>query len=112
MRASAAASFCLSVAISAAAVTVRSTMIASVSRGRADRALHLSGLVKIFSDNAAFLRVIGLPASSAGNQAAVPRRLLRLPRSGQHGAAATYVGTVDEWLTAQPPGSRLAAVEI
>jgi hypothetical protein len=43
----AAASFCLSVAISAAAAAVRSTVITSVSRDRADCAFPLSGLAKI-----------------------------------------------------------------
>jgi hypothetical protein len=52
MRASAAASFCLNVAISAAAVALRSAMIAFVSRGRADRALPPSGFAKIFGDKA------------------------------------------------------------
>jgi hypothetical protein len=52
MRASAAASFCLSVAISAAAVAARSAMIAFVSRGRADRALPPSGFANIFGDKA------------------------------------------------------------
>ena len=52
MRASAAASFCLSVAISAAATAARSAMIALVSRGRADRALPPSGFAKIFGDKA------------------------------------------------------------
>ena len=52
MRASAAASFCLSVPISAAAVALRSAMIAFVSRGRADRALPPSGFAKIFGDKA------------------------------------------------------------
>jgi hypothetical protein len=52
MRASAAASFCLSAAISAAATTARSAMIACVSRGRANRALPPSGLVKISGENA------------------------------------------------------------
>src|SRR5271169_4464060 len=55
MRALAAASSCLSVAISAAAATVRSTIIASISRGRADRALPPSGLAKIFGDAVAVL---------------------------------------------------------
>ena len=52
MRASAAASFCLSVAISAAAVAARSAMLAFVSRGRADRALPPSGLANILGDKA------------------------------------------------------------
>ena len=52
MRALAAASSCLSVAISAAAAAVRSTVIASISRDRAGRALPPSGLAKIFGDNA------------------------------------------------------------
>jgi hypothetical protein len=63
MRASAAARFCLRVAISAAAATARSAMIACISRGRADRALPPSGLVKISGDNAGVLsrhRLTGL----------------------------------------------------
>jgi hypothetical protein len=71
--------------------------------------------VKIFATMRAFLRVIGLPASSAGNRAAVwlrerphPRRLLLFPDLATQGGT---VGTADEWLTAQPPGSRLAALE-
>jgi hypothetical protein len=43
----AAASSCLSVVISAAAAAVRSTIIASISRGRADRALPPSGLLAV-----------------------------------------------------------------
>ena len=51
MRASAATSFCLSVALSAAAAAVRLIMITSASR-RADRALPRFGFVKIFGDKA------------------------------------------------------------
>src|SRR5580698_8588894 len=75
MRALAAASSCLSVVISAAAAAVRSTIIASISRGRADRALPPSGLLKIF-----------------GDIAGVPSRLLSPCRRGPAGRDRLYQG--------------------
>jgi len=68
MRASAAASFCLSVAISAAATAARSAMIAFVSRGRADRALPPFGSAKIFDDKAV------IPSRHCRARAAVSRQ--------------------------------------
>jgi hypothetical protein len=81
MRASASASFCLSVAISAAAVALRSAMIAFVSRDRADCALPLSGFAKSIA-NGTCLRCghadrVFLPSGLAkkfGDNSGVPSR--------------------------------------
>jgi hypothetical protein len=101
MRASASASFCLSVAISAVAVAARSTIIISASRGRANRALPASGLVKIFDDNG------GVPLRSTAGIA----RLITTPGgcgvfpalgSGAASAGVTCHGRINGSFAAQP----------
>jgi hypothetical protein len=100
MRASAAASFCLNVAISAAAVALRSAMIAFVSRGRADRALPPSGFAKIFGDKAV------IPSRHCRGTIP-PAAAATFPHSGA--GCDHAIGVVNGAFAAQPPSSRLAA---
>jgi hypothetical protein len=115
MRASAAASFCLSVAISVAAVAVRSAIIACVSRGRANRALPPSGFAKIFDKAGIPSCPMWRDCASSARSAAGIARLSHVPTAepsprGNEAAsqAQDTLGGINGSF-AQPPGSRFAA---